>query len=283
MEIRSLADTRFETLFEAFTAAFAGYEMQLDAMQLRRMLRRRGYDPRLSFGAFEEGRLAAFTLNGIGRHNGAATAYDTGTGTREAYRGRGLATAIFEHSIPYLQAAGVEQYLLEVLQHNTKAVSVYRKLGFETRREFNYFSQETARIDCRTAAPDFPCSIRRIDLARCGTMARFWDFEPSWQNSPQSVERASDDFIGLGVFAGEELAGYCIFEPATGDLTQIGVDRRFRRRGVGSLLLREMIRLNASDIVKVVNTLTTSDAITRFLEKRNIPVRGKQFEMIRTI
>lgn len=98
MEIKSLADTGFEALFRAFSAAFANYEMQLNETQLRRMLKRRGFDPRLSFAAFDGGRIAAFTLNGIGAYDGLPTAYDTGTGTLEAFRGQGLATRIFEHS-----------------------------------------------------------------------------------------------------------------------------------------------------------------------------------------
>lgn len=131
MEIRSLADTDFDTLYEAFSQAFADYEVQINGAQLRRMLKRRGFDARLSFAAFDGDRIAAFTLNGIGNYDGLPTAYDTGTGTLEAYRGQGLATRIFEHSIPYLKEAGIGRYLLEVLQHNTKAVSVYRKLGFD--------------------------------------------------------------------------------------------------------------------------------------------------------
>lgn len=283
MEIGTLAGIGFETLFAAFAEAFADYEMQLGEAQLRRMLRRRGFVPELSFAAFDEERIVAFTLNGIGNYEGIPTAYDTGTGTLAAYRGKGLATRIFEHSIPHLKRANVGRYLLEVLQHNTKAVSVYRKLGFEVTREFNYFSQDTSRIDYRAANPDFACSIRRIDTAECGSLARFRDFRPAWQNSPESVERASDDLIGLGLFAGDELAGYGIFEPDSGDITQIGVAKEYRRRGVGSALLREMTALSRSGSVKVVNTETTCEAITRFLENRNIPLRGRQFEMIRTL
>lgn len=283
MELKSLTGTGFETLSEAFAEAFADYEVRIDEPQLRRMLRRRGYVPELSFVAFEEGRIVAFTLNGIGNYDGIPTAYDTGTGTIEAYRGQGLATRIFEHSIPHLKRANVSRYLLEVLQHNTKAVSVYRKLGFEVTREFNYFSQETARIDCRTAKPDFPYSIRRINLTQYGSMAGFWDFRPSWQNSPESVARASGDLVSLGAFAGETLVGYCIFEPDSGDVTQIGVDKRPRRQGIGSALLREMAGLSRSGTLKVVNTDTDYDAITRFLENSNIPLRGKQFEMIKTL
>lgn len=283
MEIRSLADTGLETLYAAFAEAFADYEMQLNQEQLQRMLRRRGFVAELSFAAFDRERIVAFTLNGIGEYDGIPTAYDTGTGTLAAYRGQGLATRIFEHSIPHLKRANVSRYLLEVLQHNTKAVSVYRRLGFEVTREFNYFSQETPRIACRAANPDFSYSVRRIDIARYGPLERYWDFRPSWQNSPESVARASADLVALGLFAGEELAGYGVFEPGSGDVAQIGVAAEYRRRGVGSVLLREMRGLSSSGCVKVVNTDAVCAGITSFLENCNIPLRGKQFEMIRTL
>ena len=74
MEIKSLEKTDFDTLFRAFGRAFADYEVQLNAEQLRAMLTRRGFDPALSFAAFDGVQIAAFTLNGIGNFNGVPTA-----------------------------------------------------------------------------------------------------------------------------------------------------------------------------------------------------------------
>jgi ribosomal protein S18 acetylase RimI-like enzyme len=81
----------------------------------------------LSFGAFKNEDLLAFTFNGIGEYHGIKTAYDTGTGTLKEYRGQGLAKCIFQHSLPFLEEAGIRQYLLEVLQHNEGAVALYKK------------------------------------------------------------------------------------------------------------------------------------------------------------
>ncbi|MGW8315676.1 MAG: GNAT family N-acetyltransferase [Bacteroidales bacterium] len=122
MDIRLLSDTSSGQLFQAFREAFMDYEMQLDHHELDNMLKRRGFDPELSFGAFDRDRLVAFTFNGIGSFKGKKTAYDTGTGTVKEYRGRGLAGKIFQYSIPWLRKAGIRQYLLEVLQHNESAV-----------------------------------------------------------------------------------------------------------------------------------------------------------------
>lgn len=188
MEIKSLANTSPDSLFEAFSLAFADYEIRLDKSQLLKMLKRRGFDPALSFAAFENDRIIAFTLNGTGIFNGIPTAYDTGTGTLKEYRGKGMATAIFNHSIPYLRKENIRQYLLEVLQHNTKAVSVYRNLGFEVTREFNYFIQEKDGIKSRAEAPGFPYSIRQIDPIQCRSLCGFRDFLPRDHTLPGRKE-----------------------------------------------------------------------------------------------
>jgi hypothetical protein len=107
MEIKSLAKTNFETIFKAFNQAFADYEIQINKEQLQTMLKRRGFNPNLSFAAFEDHEIVSFTLNGIGNFNGTLTAYDSGTGTIKEHRGKGLATEIFEYSIPFLREANI--------------------------------------------------------------------------------------------------------------------------------------------------------------------------------
>ena len=100
IRIKSLKNTSFDELFEAFRQAFAEDEMQLNRAELQAMLKRRGVDPEFSFAAFDGDKIVSFTCNGIGDFNGIRTAYDTGTGTLKDYRGTGLATRVFESSIP---------------------------------------------------------------------------------------------------------------------------------------------------------------------------------------
>lgn len=106
MEIKSLGKTDFDIVFEAFNRAFADYEIQLNKEQLQMMLKRRGFDPELSFAAFEKGGIVAFTFNGIGNFGGMPTAYDTGTGTLKEYRGKGLATEVF-NILPLFEEQGL--------------------------------------------------------------------------------------------------------------------------------------------------------------------------------
>lgn len=281
--LQSLEKISFDTLFSAFNEAFGDYEIRINKEELSKMLTRRGFVPELSFGAFENGKLTAFTLNGIGNFNGVKTAYDTGTGTLKEHRGKGLASKIFTHSLPFLKEAGVSQYLLEVLQHNTSAVSVYKKLGFNVSREFNYFTQTNADIALNPKTLDSKYCIREINLDNQQQMISFWDFVPSWQNSFDAIGRKLNDFIILGACNDQTLAGYCIFEPSSGDLTQIAVDRQYRREAIASTLLKEAMKHNCHDSVKVINTEVTCSSITSFVESCGIPQKGRQFEMIRNM
>ncbi len=283
MEIKSLNNICLDELFEAFEQAFADYEVQLNKVELLTMLKRRGFEPDASFGAFDGNKIVSFTCNGIGNLYGTPTAYDTGTGTLKNYQGKGLATQVFKYSIPHLKALGVKEYLLEVLQHNTGALSVYQKLGFEVIREFYYFKLKNAQISKTIRTPDFPYTLKPIKIDEYDSISNFWDFKPSWQNSIEAIERSLEDFICLGVFSEGNLIGYGVFEPTSGDVTQIAVDKRFRRRGVGSLLFQKMLESNRHSSIKIINTDVECHSITAFLQSKNIEPAGKQFEMIRRL
>jgi len=292
MEIKSLENINIDIIYKAFHEAFYDYEMQLDQKQFESMLNRRGFNPKISFAAFEDNKIVAFTLNGVGNFNQQCTAYDTGTGTLKEYRGRGLASRVFEYSIPHLQQMGITQYLLEVLQHNTKAVSVYKNLGFQVVREFNYFRQEVSKlIDLEITKSTDSFYIKQMDIKEfinnntsiCNSS--FEDFYPSWQNSLESIQRSLNDFLCLVAYSNtsDKIVGYCIFEPQSGDITMLAVEKENRRKGIASKLLKETIPLLKINTIKVINTDTTASSITKFLESKNINITGKQYEMIKKI
>ena len=281
MDIRNLENIDFDTLFEGFSNAFSDYEIHFDKDEVQSMLIRRGYVPNLSFAAFEGGKIVAFTLNGIGMFNGIRTAYDTGTGTVKDYRGCGLAGEIFRYSLPFLRQAGISQYLLEVLQNNHRAITVYRRMKFDTTREFDCFKQSIAGIDNHHSIRQ--CANLRIELIDTATVRQaqsFCDFYPSWQNSIESIERGASELTCIGAFDLDELVGFCVFDRKRGDLTQIAVRKENRKQGVASRLLCEVIRQMSTDFVKVINVPSDNLSLLAFLKSKNIPLMNKQFEMV---
>lgn len=279
--VASLEGLSAATVAEAFASAFADYDTAFSTGQILSIFKRRGFDPALSFAAFDGDGIAAFVCNGTGLFDGRRTAYDTGTGTLPAYRGQRLTARIFDSSLPVLRERGIEQYLLEVLQHNTRAVSIYRKAGFEISREFAYLGQRCDRVENRTAAPLIPCEIRAVE--DCEAFASFADFRPSWQNGFESVRRAGCDLVRYGLFVDGEPAGYVIFDPRSGDLTQLAVRPELRRKGFGSLLLRRMLAENRSAVVRAINVEKGCDSLMDFLRAKRIVVDGMQFEMVKRL
>lgn len=280
MEFRSLEDCSFDTLFDGFARAFADYEIRFDKSEVRAMLQRRGYNPRLSFAMFDKGDIVAFTFNGVGEFGNLPTAYDTGTGTVREYRGMGLAAEIFSRALPYLREYGIRQYLLEVLQTNEKAIAVYRKLGFETVREFDCFRQSVGEVAVPVSTKAPGCEILPIDIDTVASANCFGDFIPSWQNSIASLRRGADGLTFLGAYTGGEPAGYCVFDPLTGDIAQIAVNPGYRRRGIGTRLMSEALGGMRSDIVKVLNVCSADTTVAPFLESINIPRASRQYEML---
>ncbi|MCK9628938.1 MAG: GNAT family N-acetyltransferase [Bacteroidales bacterium] len=283
MNIKSLESAGFETIASAFNEAFCKYEVQISKQELSLMLKRRGFVPELSFGAFDDERLVSFTLNGIGFYNGVLTAYDTGTGTLEEYRGKGLASEVFNYSLPFLKKAGVTRYLLEVLQHNSQAVSVYKKQGFSILREFGYYRIKQSDIKLKALLKSPRLTFTEISFESLSTCTSFPDFIPSWQNSLESISRSPENFKIIGAQYEDNLVGYCVMEPDSGDITQIAVDKKYRRQGIGTLVLAQALKLNKCDSIKIVNTELTCDSISGFLESNSIPLSGKQYEMIKQL
>lgn len=278
MEIRNLENIDFDTLFAAFEKAFEDYEIHFEKEEVRSMLKRRGYNPKLSFAAFDKDRIVAFTLNGAGSFNGIPTAYDTGTGTIKEYRGLGLAAKIFTHSIPFLKEAGIKQYLLEVLQNNDKAISVYRKMNFKTIRELDCFRQSVSLV--LDTPVNAKCDILQVNTDTILRTNDCCDILPSWQNSIESLARAGSDLTCLAAYVDNIMAGHCVIDKQTGDIARIAVSKGHRRNGIASRLLKEAVTLMETDFIKILNIDSNDNTLHLFLESKNIPLASKQFEML---
>ena len=285
MEItfRSLEKVTFDELFTAFHSAFADYEIVISKEDLGLMLIRRGYDASLSVGAFDNGQLVSFILTGIGNFQGILTAYDTGTGTAKSYRGQGLVTRLFEYSLPGLKETGVKQYLLEVLQNNDTAVSLYQRLGFEITRSFHYYLQNRSQLMLPQKMLSGEYLIQEIRIDAINANQPFADFHPSWQNSMDGIRRNPDTFYAVACYHENIPVGYGISELQTGDISWLSVDKMHRRKGIGKALLKALLEKISTDQVKVVNTVSDADPLNNFLEVCGFPLGGKQYEMIRSL
>lgn len=274
---KMLEDTKIETIHIAFVEAFSDYQVKIELpfWKFHQMLKRRGFHPELSIGAFENDRLVAFVLNGYREWNGKKTVYDLGTGVVADYRRRGITSEMLRLVKEKMRERGIGQYLLEVLKTNESAVSLYQKQGFQIQRSFQCYHMEKSKLFSGTTY-----AAQGVQSINLDELKEFWDFNPSWQNSIASVEAVTEDFYYAIVRHNNSIIGYGIVDKRTGDIPQIAVHKEHRGKGVASSILSELAKNTEALKLSILNIETPLKDMEDFLKKVGFVAYVGQYEML---
>lgn len=279
---RHLRESDFEQLHQTTLRAFSNYVVEYQPTQevLRRMLFIENVQLDLSVGAFDGEKMVGFTINGAGRWNEKATAYDAGTGVLPEYQRRGISRQMFDFILPVLRAEKFEQYLLEVIKENEPAFRLYRDLGFETQRELGVFRQkEFLPVKSRQGGVE----VKELKTLDWELLKSFWSYYPSWQNSIDAIKRGlSQDSIVktiLGLFFQGKLIGYGIVFHRSGSVPQIAVSEEYRGYGFGHILINAL-REKSGKPLSVLNVDTEAEEVMTFLMENNFELLTSQYEML---
>lgn len=281
-EIETLEAEGLERVYGAFMEAFSDYSVPVSWSfeEFRASCLRRSVDLSISLGAREEGRLVGFVLNGRGTWAGAPAAYDAGTGVVPAARGSGLAGRMAERILEILPALGIRRYVLEVIRDNIPAFRTYVKAGFEVTRSLECPGGVFADPG-RPAQPGLEVGEPGRERLDAGAAVARRDWEPSWQNSDESVRRAVEPLVVLEARLAGRSAGHLVAS-RNGTIWQLAVDRDLRGRGIGTALLRTLAsRLGPS--IRYVNVQADDEATLGLLVACGIGPGVGQYEMIREI
>ncbi|MDX1699173.1 MAG: GNAT family N-acetyltransferase [Melioribacteraceae bacterium] len=282
IEIKTLDNIPFQQIYVTVSDAFSDYVEPFDLTieELKYMFERRGYDLKISFGAFDNDKLVGITINGVGNWNGKLTAYDSGTGIIKEYRKRGIASRMFNESVPVLRENGIKQYLLEVIKSNTGAYELYKKAGFRVVRELDYFKIDINELKYQKLVAKQGIHFRIIEEPDWEIIRSFWAFEPSWQNSVDSLNRKIEHLKILGMYEESNLIGYGIIEPHTGDIPQLAISPEFRRQGLGTSLFRVLINYSEVNSLRIINSDSSYLPFREFMKSMEIEPGDGQYEMI---
>ena len=275
---RLLFAADFIPLYECFLEAFSDYQvdMQMSREQFEQRIARDGVRLEFSAGAFDNGKMIGFYMNGAGSWQEKQTAYDAGTGVIPEYRGRSVAKELFAFMAPRLKEVGIAQYLLEVLSENERAVALYRKLGFVETRVLAVLRSDGP---VTSFAELQGVSIRAVAEPDWTFFESFWDGYPSWQNSSRAVERVVDRAI-MGAYVDGNCVGYGIVFRPSGNLMQLAVAREYRRRGIGSRILAA---LSPDEALKINNIDEQLKGTLAFFEANEFKIALKQYEMLKSL
>jgi ribosomal protein S18 acetylase RimI-like enzyme len=277
---RFLDDSYFEELYRAFLRGFSDYVMPFDLteVQFRNHVVLNAVEIASSAGWFEDGKLVGFTLNGFGTWLGKPTVYDAGTGIFPEYRRRGISTEMFAMMLPEFRRRGYQQYLLEVITDNYKAIGLYEKLGFETTRTLSLLE-----FNGKLLGREMPAGIelRDIEEPDWRELTTFWDGKPSWQNTTEAMDRSRAKKRIIGAFSGRRCVGYIIFSANVGRVAQLAVDPKYRRQGIASMLLYAMAAETETGLpLQVLNIDRSIDEAMQFFKSHGFSEKLRQHEML---
>ncbi len=280
MKYECLKNTAIEEIYDTFIDAFSDYQVKIDMSfeKFQSMMIRRSVDFSSSMGVFDNGQLVGFILNGKRKISNKLIAYDSGTGVRRKYQGEKLGKQMLYANIEFLKANSFDKYLLEVITNNEKAFNLYKNFGFNVTRKFNCFKNNLMNFDETDTSTVYVEEIGILAIKRA-ELVDYFDFEPSWQNSIESVKEDFPNFTMFQAALNKQVVGYGIIEPKTGDIPFLSVKREFRKMFVGAAILKRLKEETTASSLSVLNIPSDCEYISSFLEKHNFKNFAQQYEM----
>ncbi|WP_454047485.1 GNAT family N-acetyltransferase [Chryseobacterium sp. Marseille-Q8038] len=281
MEFKTLTNITIDELLSVFNHSFSDYVVPFHLTKdvLVAKIAAEKLDMNLSAGAFENGKLVGFILQAEKVENGEKIIYNGGTGVVPESRGKGLVRKMYDFIIPILKERNANTLLLEVIEGNQPAIRAYENLGFSIVRRLLCFNGNIKHGEENTGVV-----IKDLKDFQWDVLCSFWDIEPSWQGSVFVLEPMPENYITLGAYDGDQLAGYIVYGPAAKKIYQFAVDKKYRNRGIGTMLFNAIREKNNGQTIALNNVDDSSENTSKFLsEKIGLNNWLSQFEMKRSI
>jgi ribosomal protein S18 acetylase RimI-like enzyme len=264
-----LTHISIETLTQVLNEAFSNYEVpiHMSEAQLGAHLHALGYSPEDSIGLFDGNTLVGFILVAI---RGTA-AYDAGTGIIPSYQGNGYAHQLIEATLEHVKKRGVKSFILEVIDTNERAKTLYLRHGFSiTRSLLCYQIQKDALEDTS--------SVRLQKQVHVSIPSG--DCTPSWQNSDACIKRGG--FTAYDIVHDSVKRGVLCFNPTKGSIAQIYIEPQYRRQGFAKQAIIAAKNYTETPTLGMLNITEDCVDINGLLTHMGFSVLLTQSEMIYT-
>lgn len=282
--VDTLGKTPIEKIHATFLESFNDYQVDVSYMNLdilQKRFQKNGYEPKMSAGLFNSGKLKGFTIVGTGHLYGDAAAFDIMTGIVKDFRGQGFAHKMFDVIKTKMKEKAIENFYLEVLQENLPAIKSYSKSGFVKTRGLNCYSLKKQHyIPFKTIQT--VVLVDRYEHCNLDSLAGFLDWEPSWENHFESIKRCIHDVEIIEAKRFGIPVGLLIYHPWLRWILCLAVKPEYRRKGVATTLLEYLVHDLPEDVdeIKALNVDVKDIGMNQYLINSGFELITSQFEML---
>lgn len=269
MLVQKLENIEFDIIVDCFLKSFANYFVDIpsDKNYYKERWKIAKVNYGLSYGMFDGEKLVGFILNAIDERNCVKIAFNTGTGVLPEYRGKRIVKSIYDYAIPDLKNNGVSKCSLEVIIENTKAVNIYKRIGFDICKTFNCFSGDIK-----------PNLKEKVVIQRVSYNEFDWNDLPnqdvySWDFHSRVIKNG--DYRYYQISKGNFVESYFVINPNNGYVAQFEV--LLESQGCWDRLFSGIREISNS--IKVINVDTRLDKKIGYLNSIGLENTVNQYEM----
>lgn len=276
------SEVNMEDIFEAFDRGFSDYIIKLSMTKdffVARFFGPEGNSLEHSFIAFDDKRPIGVVLGGIKDYEGLKTMRCGTLAVVPEYRGAGISKKLMELHRDEAVAMGCRQMFLEVIVGNDRAISFYKKLGYEKIYDMYFYTLKDAVS--LVNKHELNIEIKKIGIATLRAVReRAGDIHINWQNDMEYIEKLENQ-ITLGAYIDNRLVG-AISANKNSRINFIYVENSQRNKGIGTNLILEAAR--ELELSKITAAIPNNSSMAGFLkhsgfEKDNLA----QYEMYYTL
>jgi len=283
LHYRTLIKGDLGQMHRSFVEAFSNYQVNMKMSREAfedRMLYKLNINFDLSPAVFSGDKLVGFIFQTINEYEGQLAAYNGGTGVIPGYLGQGLTAKLYDFIMPQLKTEGVEKCVLEVLMDNDQAIKAYTKSGFIKTKTFQCLMLKDGFLK---SGLDTSISVKEVRDFSIEEYLALGDTKPSMLDQLAQVKYHLAKETILECRNADEIEGYIIFQPKNGRITQLAVNKKQRRKGIGTALVSRAYLLSESKKMSILNIESENEGIISFFENLGFSKDLKQFEMVRTL
>ncbi len=268
-------------IYEAFKIGFSDYIIKIDMTKksfFERFFGPEGNTLESSFIAIDGEKAVGLILGGIKNYEGVKTIRCGTLTIHPEYRGLGVSQKLFELHREDAIKNNCKQMFLEVIVGNDRAISFYKKLGYEKIYDLSYFSLDNTSELKERKNEDI--QIRNIDMTQIREIREsVRDIHINWQNDLEYISELEGQ-VHLGAYYNDELIGL-ISGSKSGKFNFIYVKPDFRGRGFGCNLLNGLAK--HFEITSLNTCFGNNASLEGFVKKVGFTrMQISQYEMYRT-
>ncbi|MEP5612272.1 MAG: GNAT family N-acetyltransferase [Cyclobacteriaceae bacterium] len=272
MESRLISRNDFQKLHGAFCHAFSNYRVDFNLTEDEfdtRVHKKLAIDYNLSAATFDGEEMIGFILHTSNIYEGIPTAFNGGTGVIPGFRNQRTGEDLYEFLLPKIIEKSLARILLEVIDTNEQAIRLYEKMGFTFRRKFLCYKLENSSFFSGIEGTATEGTNLHIN-------EDFADFEPSFVDSKNQLMKGNETV--LIIEHENEVAGYAVFQPMLGRISQIAISRQHRKKGLGKKLIKGILNRSQKKLT-IINVPEDEYGFQQFLLTCGFENQVNQFEM----